>query len=174
MNIGSIKKWIIAIAIFVLILIVILVVVNIWGESKSTDNNLDSDFEKDVSHVKLTVDFEEVTNRNNFYAIKNIIGKYGYAILEEGKESLYNMLAPEYVEETNISSDTVLDYVDILGKEGLTEDQINNLEIDIDIEEMLYVILSQNIKQFVIQLIILPYLRQLISARAEVRRRRSL
>ena len=144
MNMGSLKKWIIALVIFIFIIIILLVVVNVFSKKQETDTNSDTDFEKDVSHVKLTVDFEEVTNRNNFYAIRNIIGKYGYAILEEGKESLYNMLAPEYVEENNISSDTVLDYVDILGKEGLTEDQINNLEIDIDIEEMLYMDMTPN------------------------------
>lgn len=144
------KKSIIIVSILVIIIISVLIVLYVRSQNQGTDYTNNSEFEQDVSHMELKSEFEEVENRNNYYAVKNIIGKYGYAIIDGGQESIYNMLDPEYISQENISQDNVLEYVDVLDKEDLTEYQVNNLEISVNIDQMYYKDLNTNTSSYYI------------------------
>ena len=144
------KKTIIIVSILVIIIISVLIVLYVRSQNQGTDYTNNSEFEQDVSHMELKSEFEEVENRNNYYAVKNIIGKYGYAIIDGGQESIYNMLDPEYISQENISQDNVLEYVDVLDKEDLTEYQVNNLEISVNIDQMYYKDLNTNTSSYYI------------------------
>lgn len=144
------KKSIIIVSILMIILISVLIVLYVRSQNQGTDYTNNSEFEQDVSHMELKSEFEKVENKNNYYAVKNIIGKYGYAIIDGGQESIYNMLDPEYISQENISQDNVLEYVDVLDKEDLTEDQVNNLEISVNIDQMYYKDLNTNTSSYYI------------------------
>ena len=144
------KKSIIIVSILMIILISVLIVLYVRSQNQGTDYTNNSEFEQDVSHMELKSEFEEVENRNNYYAVKNIIGKYGYAIIDGGQESIYNMLNPEYISQENISQDDVLEYVDVLDKDDLTEYQVNNLEINVNIDQMYYKDLNTNTSSYYI------------------------
>ena len=144
------KKSIIIVSILMIILISVLIVLYVRSQNQGTDYTNNSEFEQDVSHMELKSEFEKVENRNNYYAVKNIIGKYGYAIIDGGQESIYNMLDPEYISQENISQDDVLEYVDVLDKDDLTEYQVNNLEINVNIDQMYYKDLNTNTSSYYI------------------------
>lgn len=142
------KKSIIVLSIIVIVIISVLIILYVRSQNQGTDYTTNSDFEEDVSHMNLKTEFEKVENRNNYYAVKSIIGKYGYAIIDGGQESLYSMLEPEYISQENISPNNVLEYVDLLDKNDLTEYQINNLEINVNINQMYYKDLNTNTSSY--------------------------
>ena len=131
------KKIIILITIIIILIIVVLLVLYIRGKTIGTDyDNANMDFENDTSNVELNTEFIKVTNKNNFYAVKNIIGKYAYAIVDGGKLSVYKMLNPNYIAENKVNEDNVFENVDELGVEDLTDQQFDNLEVTVSIDEM--------------------------------------
>lgn len=134
----KIRKWIIALTIFIIIVIIFLVILYIKKELTSTDNYDNSKLEHDVSNMSLNLEIKKVDNRNNFYAIKSIIRKYAYTFVDEGTESLLKMLNPEIISANNINSKNVFDKTENISKEELTEEQINNLEIETNIQKMYY------------------------------------
>ena len=142
------KKSIIVLSIIVIVIISVLIILYVRSQNQGTDYTVNSDFEEDVSHMNLKTEFEKVENRNNYYAVKSIIGKYGYAIIDGGQEPLYSMLEPEYISQENISPNNVLEYVDLLDKNDLTEYQINNLEINVNINQMYYKDLNTNTSSY--------------------------
>ena len=144
----KLKKCIIAVAVIIILVIIILVIMYIRGKLIGTDYNTDTEFEKDVSHMELNTEYQKVQNKNNYYAIKSIIGKYGYASIDGGQETLYNMLAPEYIQEENIPKDNVLEHVDRLMVDNLTENQLDNLQINVNISEMYYKDLNVNTSSY--------------------------
>ena len=62
----KLKKCIIAVAVIIILVIIILVIMYIRGKLIGTDYNTDTEFEKDVSHMELNTEYQEVQNKNNY------------------------------------------------------------------------------------------------------------
>lgn len=134
----NLKKLIIIIFIVIVIIMTILIFILI-RKSKEGSDYQDTEFEHDISNEKVITEITEVTNRNQYYAVNNIIGKYINAILDGGKESVYYMLDPEYVASQNLTVDNIDKVIDkLIDTSDLDEEQLNNLKVDTTINEMYY------------------------------------
>lgn len=134
----KIKKWIIALTILIITIIILLVVRYIVKDLTSTDKSDHSKLEQDVSNMPLNFEIKKVDNRNNFYAIKSIIGKYANTFVDEDTTSILKMLNPEYITQNSINTKNVWEKTENIRKEELTEEQNDNLQIEVDIQQMYY------------------------------------
>ena len=143
----KIKKVIVILVIVIIIIIITLVVLALRRRTEGSDYQ-DTEFEHDISHEEVTTTIEQVTNRNDYYAIKSIIGKYAYAIVDGGTESLYNMLDENYLSENQITVNNVRDIVDNIDISNMSEEQMNNFQLTVTVNKMLYKETSPNIRTF--------------------------
>lgn len=143
-------KKIVSILLVLMIAIVIIIVVAVVSikNSEVGSDYQETEFENNTSNEKLQNSVEEVTNRNEYYAVKNIIGKYAYAIIDGGNQSIYNMLSKEYITDNNINENNVRDVVEKVDLENLSEYQLKNYKLITSIEKMLYIQSEVNIKSF--------------------------
>lgn len=142
-----IKKYIIALCILMIVLTLTIVVLYKKYNTEGTDFR-ESDFEKDDSKQPIQDNIVEVTNRNEYYAITNIIGKYAYAINEKETDAIISMLDEQYVKENNINNENINQFVENIIIENLSEKALNNLRINTMIDKMLYVQSKVRIKTF--------------------------
>lgn len=137
------------IIILIIIMIIIICTIALLFILKGTDNtNKNNEFENDTSKEEIQNIVTEVTNRNEYYAVKNIIGKYAYAILDGGKQSICDMLNKEYVNENSINENNIEEFIEDLSTENLSEYELNNFQLITNIDEMLYIQSKINIKSF--------------------------
>ena len=95
---NNLRKAIIMLLILMLLIITIIIIaISSINKNKEGSDYNDTEFEKDISHEEIKNTISEVTNRNEYYAVKNIIGKYAYAISDGGSQSLCYMLNKEYL-----------------------------------------------------------------------------
>ena len=145
----KLKKIIIILLILMIIIATIIIVaVALIKNSQDDSYYQDTEFEHDVSNENLQSTVVEVTNRNEYYAVRNIIGKYAYAIIEGGNQSVYNMLNNDYVKENNINTNNVKEVVEKIKLENLSEYQFSNYKLTTNIDKMLYIQSEVNIKTF--------------------------
>lgn len=145
----KLKKIIIILLILMIIIATIIIVaVALIKNSQDDSYYQDTEFEHDVSNENLQSTIVDVTNRNEYYAVRNIIGKYAYAIIEGGNQSVYNMLNNDYVKENNINTNNVKEVVEKIKLENLSEDQLSNYKLTTNIDKMLYIQSEVNIKTF--------------------------
>lgn len=146
---NNLRKAIIMLLILMLLIITIIIIaISSINKNKEGSDYNDTEFEKDISHEEIKNTISEVTNRNEYYAVKNIIGKYAYAISDGGSQSLCYMLNKEYLDDNKIDEKNVYQVVERLKNENLTEYELNNFKLTINVEKMFYVQSNINIKSF--------------------------
>lgn len=143
----KIKKIIIIISIIIIMIIVVLTVMALKRRTEGSDYE-DTEFEHDLTHEEIKTEISEVENRNKYYAVKNILGKYAYMIVDGGTESLYSVINSQYIADNKITKDNVQQYVESIINGELTEEQLDNLEIKIEIDKMYYTESSVSITTF--------------------------
>ena len=160
------KIIIILMIIFIIICIVAISLIIYINKKKYIGSDYqDTEFERDISHEVIKTSTNKVTDRNNFYAVKKIIGNYVSNIIEQNIESddtfeegldeeyiqeikeykknennkVYLQLNPEYISSNNITKENVNDYVEKLLLDNISQEEIEeNLNINIYINEMYY------------------------------------
>ena len=145
----KIKKTIIIVLIIIVIIIITLILMAMKRNSEGSDYQ-ETEFEKDISHEEINDTIEEVTNRNDYYAIKNIIGKYAYSVVEGGTTSIYNMMNPQYITENQITQNNVRDVVDRIITSEITDEEMDNLQLTTVIDKMYYKENAVNLRTFFI------------------------
>lgn len=138
--------------IFVILAIIIIIIISLifLAKQRKTQGSdyQDTDFEHDVSNVEINQSIEQVTNRNDYYAVKNIIGKYAYAIVDGGTESVYNMINTDYLNKNGITVNNIIEVIDNVIGSDLSEEQMNELKLNISIEKMYCKESAVNIRTF--------------------------
>lgn len=129
------KKIIIIIAIIICIIIIVAICSYLFKYNNSSDY-VETEFENDTSNIIISTELNNVDNRNRYYAVKNILGKYISSITEQGKESTYNMLNPEFISEFSVSTENVLENVESININDLSEEEYDNLEVTVNIDNM--------------------------------------
>ena len=145
-----IKKYIIISCILILLLIILVLTIIILNKKSNivgTDFG-ESDFERKNYKQEIQDSIVEVTNRNEYYAVTNIIGKYAYAINEKENEAVISRLDEKYVNENNINSENINQFVENLIIENLSEKALNNLKINTIVDKMFYIQSEVRIKTF--------------------------
>lgn len=131
----KIKKIIIMIAILICI-VSIGIICNLLLERNNSSDYVETEFENDTSNIIINTELNNVNNRNRYYAVKNILGKYISSITEQGKESTYNMLNPKFISEFGVSKENVLKNVESININDLSEEEYDNLEVTVNIDNM--------------------------------------
>lgn len=144
---NKIKTIIFIILTIIVVIIITLVVLAVQRKNTGSDYQ-DTDFEHDVSNVEINQSIEQVTNRNDYYAVKNIIGKYAYAIVDGGTESVYNMINTDYLNKNGITVNNIIEVIDNVIGSDLSEEQMNELKLNISIEKMYCKESAVNIRTF--------------------------
>ena len=138
--------------IFVILAIIIIIIISLifLAKQRKTQGSdyQDTDFEHDVSNVEINQSVEQVTNRNDYYAVKNIIGKYAYAIVDGGTESVYNMINTDYLDKNRITVNNIIEVIDNVIGSDLSEEQMNDLKLNIWIDKMYCKESAVNIRTF--------------------------
>ena len=129
------KKIIIIIAIIICIIIIIAICSYLSKYNNSSDY-VETEFENDTSNIIINTELNNVDNRNKYYAVKNILGKYISSITEQGKESTYNMLEPKFISEFSVGLENVLENVESININDLSEEEYDNLEVTVNIDNM--------------------------------------
>ena len=71
---NNLRKAIIMLLILMLLIITIIIIaISSINKNKEGSDYNDTEFEKDISHEEIKNTISEVTNRNEYYAVKNII-----------------------------------------------------------------------------------------------------
>ena len=144
---NKIKTIIFIILTIIVVIIITLVVLAVQRKNTGSDYQ-DTDFEHDVSNVEINQSIEQVTNRNDYYAVKNIIGKYAYAIVDGGTESVYNMINTDYLNKNGITVNNIIEVIDNVIGSDLSEEQMNDLKLNILIDKMYCKESAVNIRTF--------------------------
>ena len=144
---NKIKTLIFVILAIIIIIIISLIFLEKQRKTQGSDYQ-DTDFEHDVSNVEINQSIEQVTNRNDYYAVKNIIGKYAYAIVDGGTESVYNMINTDYLNKNGITVNNIIEVIDNVIGSDLSEEQMNELKLNISIEKMYCKESAVNIRTF--------------------------
>lgn len=138
--------------IFVILTIIIIIIISLifLAKQRKTQGSdyQDTDFEHDVSNVEINQSVEQVTNRNDYYAVKNIIGKYAYAIVDGGTESVYSMINTDYLDKNRITVNNIIEVIDNVIGSDLSEEQMNDLKLNILIDKMYCKESAVNIRTF--------------------------
>lgn len=138
--------------IFVILAIIIIIIISLifLAKQRKTQGSdyQDTDFEHDVSNVEINQSVEQVTNRNDYYAVKNIIGKYAYAIVDGGTESVYSMINTDYLDKNRITVNNIIEVIDNVIGSDLSEEQMNDLKLNIWIDKMYCKESAVNIRTF--------------------------
>ena len=138
--------------IFVILAIIIIIIISLifLAKQRKTQGSdyQDTDFEHDVSNVEINQSVEQVTNRNDYYAVKNIIGKYAYAIVDGGTESVYSMINTDYLDKNRITVNNIIEVIDNVIGSDLSEEQMNDLKLNILIDKMYCKESAVNIRTF--------------------------
>ncbi len=144
---NKIKTVIFVMLAIIIIIIITLIILAMQRKTEGSDYQ-DTDFEHDVSNVEINQSVEQVTNRNDYYAVKNIIGKYAYAIVDGGTESVFNMINADYLEENGITVNNIKAVTDNVIGSDLSEEQMNELKLNIWIDKMYCKESAVNIRTF--------------------------
>ena len=144
----KVKKWIYILAIIIAITIIVIILFKIYSNKNSSDNK-DTDFETKIDY-EANQNVEEETNKNKYYATKNIANKFISAILQDDSETLNSVLEPTYKQKYNITKNNVLDKMKFVEIENLTEYEMDNLEVEIEINKMYVKEKSINISTYLV------------------------
>ena len=144
---NKIKTIIFIILTIMVAIIITLVILSVQRKNTGSDYQ-DTDFEHDVSNEEINQSVEQVTNRNDYYAVKNIIGKYAYSIVDGGTESVYNMINIDYLDKNKITVNNITEVIDNVIGLDLSEEQMNNLKLNISIDKMYCKESAVNIRTF--------------------------
>ena len=126
-NTEKLIKWIVLLIVILILLIgtFISIISNIVAEKSEEEFWNKTEF---VPKTEIT----RVTNKNKYYAVKNIAINYITILLEGNKEKAYNLLNPNYKERFGINEENVLD------KLGMQEKEIEE-DFKVTILDMYYV-----------------------------------
>lgn len=108
------KKILILVVILIIIIVIFLWINQKIQKKNSTDYNLNTEFEKQ-EHYQTSTKIEKVKIRNKYYAVKDIMDRYLENInhlqeeesSQEAIQSIYGMLAQEYVDEFNLNQNLI-------------------------------------------------------------------
>ncbi len=144
----KIKKWIYILSIIIVITIISIIIFNYYSYRNSSDNK-NTDFETKIDY-DANQNVEEETNKNKYYATKNIANKFISAILQDDIETLDSILEPTYKQKYNITKNNVLNKMKFAEIENLTEYEMDNLEVEIEINKMYVKEKSINISTYLV------------------------
>lgn len=111
-------KLILFVTIFIILLVSVLVFVGNTNTSRQINEN---SVENQITQndQKNSVETKEVTNPAMYFTIKSCIDSYMKYISEENKEAIYCLLSKNYIQENNIDTNNVLEYVEKLSSKDL-------------------------------------------------------
>ena len=142
----KIKKWIYILATIIVMTIIAIILFKIYSNKNSSDNK-ETDFENQIDY-QANQNIEEETNRNKYYATKNIANKFISAIVQEDSETLNSVLEPTYKQKYNITKNNVLNKMKFTEINNLTEYEMDNLEVELKIDKMYVKEKSVNISTY--------------------------
>lgn len=110
----KLKKTIVFLIPIIIVVTIIICILFLNKTNNSTDYNLDTEFEKKDTY-QISTKLEKVKIRNKYFAIRDIANRYIEAInqlngednIDDGKNSLFQMLDKEYKSEFNITLNTL-------------------------------------------------------------------
>lgn len=144
----KIKKWIYILATIIVITIIVIILFKIYSNKNSSDNK-ETDFENQIDY-QANQNIEEETNRNKYYATKNIANKFISAIVQEDSETLNSVLEPTYKQKYNVTKNNVLNKMKFTEINNLTEYEMDNLEVELEIDKMYVKEKSVNISTYLV------------------------
>ena len=111
---NTIKKVMIVMIILIAVLIIALVIIlRSFNKNNSSDYNSNTVFEQQISYEDNNNILKE-TNRNQYYAVKNIVDKYMRDLnnlkkddIKDNSNAVYSILDKQYVEEFNVTESNV-------------------------------------------------------------------
>lgn len=111
---NTIKKVMIVMIILIAVLIIALVIIlRSFNKNNSSDYNSNTVFEQQISYEENNNILKE-TNRNQYYAVKNIVDKYMRDLsnlkkddIKDNSNAVYSILDKQYVEEFNVTESNV-------------------------------------------------------------------
>lgn len=145
----KIRKWIYILVPIIVIIILLIIILKMYLNKNSSDNNSTTDFETTVQY-KANEEVREETNKNRYYATKNIVNKFLSNIVLEDSKSLVAMMEPNYKKEKNINENNILEKLKIAKLNELTEYESDNLQMEIEIGKMYVKEKSANISTYLV------------------------
>lgn len=111
---NTIKKVMIVMIILIAVLIIALVIIlRSFNKNNSSDYNSNTVFEQQISYEENNNILKE-TNRNQYYAVKNIVDKYMRDLnnlkkddIKDNSNAVYSILDKQYIEDFNITESNV-------------------------------------------------------------------